>query len=204
MGLSIPHVFTNEKKANADSWNENFAAIAAKLTDIGDDEIPDEAISESKVKFNSSTGHDHSGEGNGKAVTLDEDQVTFNNEGHDHSGGSEGKLVAKAGLADDGDEGTIKVRSGSVTVTNGTVDFPVAEQVDLSGFDTALIALDVYWVYESTQTNRYLGMTYRDADGKTFGYDIYDVSKDSFKIRNQLEDLLDAGEITFNWTAIGI
>ena len=31
MAISIPHVFVEGKKANADDWNENFAVIADKL-----------------------------------------------------------------------------------------------------------------------------------------------------------------------------
>jgi len=205
MAISIPHVFVEGKKANADDWNENFAAIADKLNGgIGDDEVS--SVNESKIVFGDA-GHGHGGGSDGAPITLDEDQVEFNPvAGHTHDGSDSAPLAlaeVKTGIYD-GTQGSVKLLSGEVDVDNELVtDGGSSQEVVLSGL-TTLLSLDVYWEDSGgVLTNFGIGLTGQELGD--YGYNIDQISATGFFIHCYLKKYRpDSDTITFHWRAIGI
>ena len=89
--LSIPNTHVNGTPADATDVNENMAAVAAIVNGLLDDD---------------------------NINLLSEDKVVFDGTGgHDHSGGTAGKVIPLA--VNNGAAGLLKYKSGSVSIADG-------------------------------------------------------------------------------------
>ena len=176
MAINIPNSFTAGDTIAAAEVNANFDAVTDKFAaEVVDADIKaTAAIQESKILF-ADAGHDHSGGTDGS--TLDGDSVAL--------------------ATNDGTEGVIKFKSGTINVaaraTSAAINFA---GVAFTQVPLIMVTYDGGGALNETT----LGMGgYYILGAALYGYYIQDLTNVSFKINNKFTDAQD-----FNYVAIGI